>query len=179
MVRFHRLVAAILSTGVALGLSACASIEKGRYGISDLEIAGMEQMHPAPLRECLLTRGRARVTIRLSATTPKCTEPPFSSGPPELGLWSWGWTDWPTFNRSVLEQDLKRILRWYKARGFYAAKIENVSFDPEVAGAGNPCPDGPCEVEVRIKISEGEPVITESVTLVGVQSLPKDLQAAL
>ena len=179
MVRLHRLVATTLSTGMVLGLFACASIEKGRYGISELEISGMEQMHPAPLRECLLTRGRSRVTIRLSATTPKCTEPPFSSGPPELALWSWGWTDWPTFNRSVLEQDLKRMLRWYKARGFYAAKIESVSFDPPEAGEGNPCPDGPCEVEVQVKIHEGKPVITESVTLVGVQSLPKDLQAAL
>jgi translocation and assembly module TamA len=136
-------------------------------------------MHPAPLRECLLTRGRAHVTIRLSASTPKCTEPPFSSGAPELALWSWSWTDWPTFNRSVLDQDLKRILRWYKARGFYSAKIENVSFDPPDAGEGGSCHDGPCEVEVQVEISEGKPIEIQSVTLIGVQSLPKELQAAL
>ena len=179
MVRLHRLVATTLLTGMVLSLFACASIEKGRYGVAQLEITGMEQMHPAPLRECLLTRGRAKVTIRLSASTPKCTEPPFSSGAPELALWSWSWTDWPTFNRSVLDQDLQRILRWYKARGFYSAKIESVSYDPPEAGEGGSCQDGPCEVEVRVKISEGKPVQIESVTLIGIEALPKQLQGAL
>jgi hypothetical protein len=42
MVRLHRLVATTLLTGMVLGLFACASIEKGRYGVAELELSGME-----------------------------------------------------------------------------------------------------------------------------------------
>src|SRR4051794_15771411 len=102
-----------LTSSMLGGLSGCASIERGRYGISGLEFAGMQQLRSEPLRECLLTRERHSVTLRLGASIPQCSEPPFATADPQIQLWTWGWTDWSTFNRSVFDQDLKRIVRWY------------------------------------------------------------------
>src|SRR5688572_19822164 len=85
-----------LIIGIAVGsLSACAGIERGRYGISRFELSGTNEMNPQTLRECLLTRERETVAIRLGVRTPECGKPPFDRSPPELRLWTWGWADWP------------------------------------------------------------------------------------
>src|SRR6185295_10463913 len=73
------------------GLSGCASIERGRYGVASLEFAGMQQLRSEPLRDCLLTRERNAVTLRLGASTPRCSEPPFTRADPHVQLWTWGW----------------------------------------------------------------------------------------
>jgi outer membrane translocation and assembly module TamA len=168
-----------LASSVLGGLPGCASIEPGRYGVSSLEFAGMQQMRSQSLRECLLTRERHAVALRLGATVPRCSEPPFSSADPELQLWTWGWTAWPTFNRSVFDQDLKRILRWYRARGFYAAEIQELAFDPPAAAEGNACRDDPCQVRVQVTVHEGEPVRVQGVELSGSEALPAELRARL
>lgn len=155
--------------------SACASIERGRYGVSNLEVSGQHQLASAPLRECLLTRARAAVTLRLGATSPKCNEPPFDTSAPQLELWSWSWTDWPTFNRGVLEQDVQRILRWYRARGFYDAAVVDLRFEPAAAGRGLPCETSDCTVQIEIRIDEGAPVLVTAVELAGVSDLPGEL----
>ena len=161
------------------GPFGCASIERGRYAVSRLELDGMRQMRPESLRECLLTRERDRLTIRLGAATATCSEPPFSSAPPEVKLWSWSWTDYPTFNRSVLDQDVARILRWYRARGFYEAAVRSVAVDPPAAAQGKPCRASPCLARVQVQIHEGEPVRVHDVDVVGMESLPRELQNGL
>jgi outer membrane protein assembly factor BamA len=161
------------------GLPGCASIEPGRYGVASLDFAGMQQMRPESLRDCLLTRERHALTLRLGASTPRCSQPPFGSADPRLQLWTWGWTAWPTFNRSVFDQDLKRILRWYRARGFYAAEIRDLSFDPPAAGEGGSCQQAPCRVRVRVTVNEGEPVRVQDVKLSGSEALPAKLRASL
>src|SRR5688572_8116917 len=106
----------LIALGLGLGGLQCASVERGRYGISRLQIDGMRQMSDRSLRACLLTREREAFTLRVGGFTSTCNEPPFTSRLPALRLWSWSWTEWPTFNRSVFEQDLERVLRWYRAR---------------------------------------------------------------
>ena len=130
----------------------------------------MVEMKPAALRDCLLTRERDRVTLRIGGSAPTCSTPPFDSAPPELALWSWSWSDWPTFNRSVFDQDLKRILRWYRARGFYDAQIRDVRVTPEAAAHGAPCRDSTCRAELRVLVAEGEPVVVNEVVVQGVES---------
>lgn len=139
----------------------------------------MQELNPAPLRECLLTRARASVTLRLAVATPQCSQPPFDSGAPQLSLWTWPWTDWTTFNQSVLDQDVQRILRWYQARGFYDATVEGLSFDPPEAGTGKPCRSDDCTVEVSVNIHEGQPVLTGKVELAGISELKSELSGAL
>ena len=161
------------------GSSGCASIERGRYAVSRLELQGMRQLRPESLRECLLTRERDRLTIRLGAATATCSEPPFSSAPPEVKLWSWSWTDYPTFNRSVLDQDVARILRWYRARGFYEAAVRNVAVDPPAAAQGKPCRAPPCLAHVQLQIHEGQPVLVHDIDIRGLESLPLAQREAL
>ncbi|HVZ30848.1 MAG TPA: POTRA domain-containing protein, partial [Polyangiaceae bacterium] len=168
----------IIAASLMLG-TACAHIERERYAVSRLKLDGMHELDAGPLRDCLLTRERGRFTLRLGPAVPKCSEPPFTSSPPALQLWSWGWTEWPTFNRSVFERDQERILRWYRARGFYAARIEEVDFDPPEAGRGGVCRSESCAVTIRVLIAEGEPVLVESIDLSGIEALPEELQRAL
>jgi outer membrane translocation and assembly module TamA len=166
----------LLSLG---GPPGCASIERGRHAVSRLELDGMQQMRPESLRECLLTRERERVTIRLGASAATCSEPPFTSAPPELKLWSWSWADYPVFNRSVLDQDVERILRWYRARGFYDAVVQDVSIDPPAAAQGSPCRSASCTTHVRVLIHEGEPVRVSSVDIDGLSAVPPEIQGVL
>lgn len=70
------------------------------------------------------------------------------------------------FDSSILDTDLKRILRLYQARGFYHAKIAEVRVTPAGASA----------VNVRISIVEGEPVRVSDLTLEGLQPLAPDTQ---
>jgi len=161
------------------GLSGCASIERGRYGVASLEFAGMQQLRSEPLRDCLLTRERNAVTLRLGASTPRCSEPPFTRADPHVQLWTWGWAAWPTFNRSVFDQDVERIVRWYRARGFYDAEVRELTFEPAAAGQGHPCHAQPCAVHVRVLIREGEPVLVQAVELSGIEALPRALRDSL
>jgi outer membrane translocation and assembly module TamA len=79
----------------------------------------------------------------------------------------------------VFDQDLRRILRWYRARGFYAAAVQQVSFDPPGAGEGKDCRDDTCRLQVQVTISEGEPVQVQRVELSGGEALPEELRARL
>jgi outer membrane translocation and assembly module TamA len=168
----------VLTLGMLVVLGGpvgCASIEPGRYAVSRLEIDGMQQMSSASLRECLVTRQRDRVTLRIGGATPECNSPPFDSSRPEVALWSWSWADWPTFNRSVFDQDLKAILRWYRARGYYDVRIQDIRITPEEAAHGAPCRAEPCRAEVRVVVLENDPVVVDAVELLGIEPLsPSD-----
>lgn len=180
MFRPKRRGAILIALGLGLsGLPHCASVERGRFGISRLQIDGMRQMSDRSLRACLLTREREAFTLRVGGFSSSCNEPPFSSRLPALKLWSWSWTEWPTFNRSVFDQDLERVLRWYRARGFYDARVAEWSVDPSDAGEGTRCASSPCTARVRVLIHEGEPVRVRALDIVGTESLPAKLRRAL
>jgi outer membrane translocation and assembly module TamA len=176
---FPRLGRIFVATALVGLLTACASLEAGRYGVSRLTLSGMDQMQPQPLRECLVTHERKRVTLRLGVKPPKCDEPPFERSAPELRLWTFAWSEWPSFNRGVFDRDLERILRWYRARGFYGARIERVSFDPPEAAKGRPCRSGDCRLEIGVWVHEGPPVLVDRVDLLGIQDLSPELRTEL
>jgi outer membrane translocation and assembly module TamA len=144
-----------------------------------MQIDGMRQMSDRSLRACLLTSEREAFTLRIGGFSSSCNEPPFTSRLPTLELWSWSWTEWPTFNRSVFEQDLVRVLRWYEARGFYDARVMEWSVDPPDAGEGKRCTSGSCVARVRVLIQEGEPVRVRSLDIVGTTGLAAKLRKAL
>src|SRR5690606_37336820 len=91
------------------------------------------------------------------------------------------WTDWPAFNRAVFDEDLERILRWYRARGYYEARITNVTFDPPESG--DPTFEPKCDLEnkvcpmrIVVSIDEGEPTLLKTVSFVGLDELSDELQ---
>ena len=160
----------------AMSLLGCASVEKGRYGVSSLEVQGTEQLDEAALEACLVTLERPYFELRLGVGGAKCNEPPFDTSAPALRLWRWPWTDWPTFNQAVFKQDNERILRWYRARGFYDARIVEVRYDPPeaaVPGSHGSCdPEREeCLVHIIVVVDEGRPVTVKELRLRGVDEL--------
>jgi outer membrane translocation and assembly module TamA len=61
-----------------------------------------------------------------------------------------------TFDKLVLERDLQRVRRWYRARGFYDAEVR----------AGRVVDTDEGHVRVEIVVSEGEPVTVGAVEIV-------------
>jgi outer membrane translocation and assembly module TamA len=166
------------------GLSGCAGVERGRYGVDALRVEGMDALNDKALRACLLTRERESWSLVLGVSEPSCGRPPFDSASPALRLWRWPWTEWPSFNQAVFDKDLERVVRWYRARGYYAARVVSVRYDPPEAatpGARGECDPNrdDCTVSVFVTIDEGAPTTLASLEVVSRDPLPPELELEL
>jgi len=168
-----------------LWVAGCASVPSGRYAVSSVEVVGAEQMDDRAIENCLATYERPAFRLDLGANPdPTCGVPPFDADRLSLRFWRWPWTDWPIFDRSTFERDTARIERWYRARGFYEARVLSTTVDPPQAAMSRfeveqaelePCQED-CEVDVTINVSEGEPVLINSIKIEGHHSLPDDVR---
>jgi outer membrane protein insertion porin family/translocation and assembly module TamA len=70
------------------------------------------------------------------------------------------------FDRAVFEEDLKRIEAFYHDRGYPDARV--ASFDVSLN-------DRKDEVRLSVVVSEGEPILTEAVRLLGFEVIPEHL----
>lgn len=167
-----------------LCLTACASVPRGQYGVRELRVEGAEQLAGAAIERCLLTMERDHFGLVLGVRSAGCRVPPFDSSPPELSLWSWPWSDWPTLNHAVLEVDRQRIERFYRARGFYDARVLEVRYAPPeaarpgAAAASSSCDPRreECEVEITIVVQEGQPLHVGRVEVLGLDRLPEGVR---
>ncbi len=151
-------------------IAGCATIPHGRYGVSDVEIRGMEHLDEAALRACLGTRERSQFGVDLGASSDlTCGTPPFDAGRFRVDFFAWPWTDWPLFDASVFDRDVARVERWMRARGYYEGRVVSTEVFPEEAVGGQAPPDADegrciaddargCDVRVRFTVEEGEPV---------------------
>lgn len=191
------------ATLLAVVLGGCATIPVDRYGVARLEVEGTEAMDEESLRACLATEPRSAFSINVGYTSePECGVPPFDRGRLNLRLWRWPWTDWPVYDRMVFERDLARVERWYRARGYYDARVVSAEFDPPEAARSDRlssldthcertgrsflpftrqhAPESEatagCEVRVRIRVNEGEPLIVQRITVHGHEALDEGLR---
>jgi outer membrane translocation and assembly module TamA len=167
----HPPPSACLALAVALLVGCAASIPKGRYGVSSMEILGTEQLDDEAIEACLATFERESFSIVFGgAPAPQCGVPPFDASRLPVELWTWPWTDWPVFNPTAFERDQDRVERWYQARGYYDARVidSQVVTDEEER-----------EVEVSLTVREGEPTLIVRIDLLGVDRLPPDVQEAM
>src|SRR5262245_32104925 len=74
--------------------------------------------------------------------------------------------DYEIFNRYVLEKDLQRIERYYRARGYYAARARAA----RVVYSGR-------SARVTIVIDEGQPVLIKRVDIRGLEELAAAIRA--
>src|SRR4029079_3948936 len=74
------------------------------------------------------------------------------------------------FSRDQFEADLKRIVAFYKDRGYPDARV--TSFDAKLN-------DTQTAVNITVNISEGEPIRVERVTFSGFEPLPEQHRTAL
>lgn len=173
-----------------LALAACAKVPPDRYGVARLRFEGVDAMDEFALRNCLATAARPRAGLTLGVQPPgSCGNEPFDVPHTRVNLWAWPWTDWPLFDRVALEQDVRRIERWYEARGFHAAQVTDVRVEPTAAATDDtiPAPDDEggddpgctrrrgsqgCRAEVTIVVEEGEPTLVRAIEL-HVAALPR------
>lgn len=161
---------------VALG---CASIPARQYGVSEIEWQGVERMSSDAIEACLVTREREATVLRLGMGSGKCGELPFDSRPPKLTLWTMPWSEWPVYDPAIFDVDKQRIGRWYRARGFYDARVTAVRTyaDGHLLNEPDDC-DGSksdCKLDVMVQVQEGEPALVSAVDLESNTALPAEL----
>jgi len=134
-------LAVFLACWVAL---ACAPVPKGRYTLETLHMSGDHAVDDDEIQEVIASRPSARF----------------------LGLFSGVIYDYEIFDRYVLERDLQRIERYYRARGFYEARVRAARVVYKGRGA-----------RVQIEIEEGPPVKVARVDVHGLEGLaPKEVE---
>jgi len=80
-----------------------------------------------------------------------------------LGLFPGSLYDYEVFDGGVLERDLQRIERYYRARGFYQAKVR----------AGRVFYKSRRQIAVAVVVEEGMPSIVRRLDLHGIEGMPK------
>jgi outer membrane protein assembly factor BamA len=75
------------------------------------------------------------------------------------------WTARSLLDTHVLERDVRRVARYYRARGYYDARVISTEI----------LPDGD-EVDIRIAVEEGTPVLVRRLQVVGLETLPAALR---
>jgi outer membrane translocation and assembly module TamA len=172
----------LLLLGLSLLCAACAEIQPRRYGLNELRFEGVKAMDAEALRACLASQPREKLTLGLAALrSPECGVPPFDKPRAAKRLFAWGWSDWPIYDEAIFKLDLDRISRWYRARGYYGARVLDVRYSPAAAkehDESGACPEG-CPVDVTVVVEEGQPVRIGEVTLRGGESLSPALLGAL
>lgn len=125
---------------------ACTSIPERRFAIDSIDIEGAQAIDSSELEEHLASR----------------------QSPKFLGVLSGVLYDHQIFNRHVLEADLQRIERYYRARGYYRARVR----------AGRVDYVGERKVRIEIIVEEGPPVTVERLNVQGLEKLPGDIALA-
>jgi outer membrane protein assembly factor BamA len=118
---------------------ACAPVPKGRYTLETLRISGNRQLDDEDIEEVLASKENTRF----------------------LGLFSGIIYDYEVFDRYVLERDLERIQRYYRARGYYRARVRAARVVLKGRGA-----------RVQIKVEEGPALLLRRVDIHGLEAVP-------
>jgi len=137
----------LASLVILLGLLGCTSIPKGRSAVDKVDIAGTSGVDSSDAEEKLAT-----------ATTPKF-----------LGLFRGVLYDYELLDRYVLQRDLARLERFYRARGYYEAHAR--------AGRVQQISDN--HVRVELVVEEGNPTTVRDVTFIGLEGLPEEVITAI
>ncbi|MEZ4373420.1 MAG: POTRA domain-containing protein [Polyangiaceae bacterium] len=88
-----------------------------------------------------------------------------AESPRFLGIWDGVVFDYEVYDKDVLARDLKRIERYYRARGYYEAKVS----------AARVIPTDERHVRVEIRVEEGDPVIFKNIQIKGLEEIPVDI----
>jgi len=124
----------------------CASLPPGRQAVDRVDVVGASAVAESDVKEKIST----------------------ASSPRFLGLWQGLVFDYELFDPYVLERDLQRVERLYRARGYYEAH----------ARAGRVERRANDHVAVTIVVDEGIPVRVREVRLDGLTAVPIDDAAA-
>ena len=128
-----------------LSLLGCASIPRRGAAVDDVSVEGEQEVDEEDIEDKIATR----------------------KSPKFLALFRGVVYDYEIFNSYVLQRDLERIERYYRARGFYEARVR----------AARIFYDSDKHVRVVIEVEEGPPVTIRALSVRGLDALPADLRA--
>jgi outer membrane protein assembly factor BamA len=129
-------------------LSACSTVAPGRMAVDEVRVLENRRVEESEVTERIAT----------------------ASSPRFLGIWDGVAFEYEYFDRFVLQQDIARIERLYRAKGFYGAKVR----------AARVLPTGEKgHVRVEIVVDEGPPTLVQSVMPSGLSTVPFEHQAAV
>ncbi len=137
----------IAAASAAAACLSCASIPAGRAAVDSVDFEGVRRV-------------RAHDLASRIATTPSSR---FLGVLPGFGA------DYQLFDPYVLQRDLERVERYYRARGYYEAHARAGRVEYESAN----------HVRVQIVVEEGPPVEVGNVRVDGIDRLPVDVQRAV
>jgi outer membrane protein assembly factor BamA len=123
--------------------TACVTFPNRRYALDRLAVSGNNEVDEPDILEHIASQASPRF----------------------LGLFPGVMFDYELFDRYVLERDLQRIERYYRARGFYRVHVR----------AGRVSSSGPRQVSVEIVVEEGPPTLIGRVDVHGVDGLSPEL----
>ncbi|MET0593649.1 MAG: POTRA domain-containing protein [Polyangiaceae bacterium] len=132
--------------GIA-ALAGCTHVPPGRFAVDRIDIEGAKKIDTGDIEEKIAT----------------------AESPHFLGLFRGVALDYELYDPYILERDLTRIQRYYRARGYYetqarAGRVEKVDDD---------------SVKVTVIVEEGPPVTVGEVKVNGIEALPIDDTAAV
>lgn len=132
---------------LALVMSAlgCSRIPAQRYALDRIDFAGNRAIDDDELEERIASRESPRFAGVIAGVL----------------------DEYEVFDRYVLERDLERIQRYYRARGYYRARAR-IARVYQLAGR---------HVRVEIVIDEGPPVLVGRVDIHGLERTPPELRA--
>lgn len=139
----------VLAAAAALATGGCVrkSFPADSPVVTSVELGGADAVDPGEVLAGLATAESPRL----------------------LGIWDGVVFDYEVFQEALLERDLARIERFYRARGYYEAKVTAARI---VRVDGH-------RVRVELRVHEGLPVIVEgNVTTPGLERLPFDAALA-
>ena len=137
---FSRAIYVCVCFATLLGAAGCK--EEGGVKVKSLKFEGMQAVEPGQLKSVLATGASSRLP----------------------------WGERRYFSREGFEADMKRIVAFYRDRGFPDARV--ASFDVDLS-------DDQTAVDITVRISEGEPVRVESVVLEGFEPIRENRRGAL
>ncbi|HEU4536284.1 MAG TPA: POTRA domain-containing protein, partial [Polyangiaceae bacterium] len=144
---WFRAPGAALAAALAWALAGCAKLPPGRSAVDEVSVEGGEGVDPDDAAEKI-------------ATAPS---------PRFLGLFRGVVYDYEVYDERVLARDLERIERYYRARGYYAAKVRAARVERT----------GDRSVRVAIEVDEGPPFLVRAVHVEGLGALSPKAAAAV
>ena len=129
-----------------LATQGCSKIPPGRSAVDSVRILNAKALTAGEIEEKLGTQASTKFLFLFQGVA----------------------YDYEVFDESVLQRDMARIERLYRAKGFFDAH----------ARAGRVFRVNASHVRVEIAVEEGQPTINRNVTVVGLETLPADVAAA-
>ncbi|HET7695759.1 MAG TPA: BamA/TamA family outer membrane protein [Vicinamibacterales bacterium] len=132
---FARRSLAVLFFALAAATAGCVEGEQGAVRVNSVKFTGVKAVKEGQIKDVLATIQSSKLP--------------------------WGARHY--FTREQFEADLKRIVAFYRDRGFPDAKV--ASFDVKMS-------DKQDAVDVTVNIEEGEPIVVEALEYQGFEVLP-------